>query len=64
MKTADKGNEGVPLSYAISATYNELLLYNYKNFNFVVKDSGRYNTSYRPLHSLSSQINMIKGPPS
>ena len=40
MKTADKGNEGVPLSYAVSATYNELLLYNYKNFNFVVKGGG------------------------
>ena len=42
MKSSDKGNNGVPLSYAVSGSYNELLLYNYKKFYFEVGNNGRY----------------------
>ena len=42
MKSADKGNDGTPLSYAVSARANELLLYSYRNFKLVVGNSWRY----------------------
>ena len=32
MKTADTGNEGTPLSYAVSGSDNELTLLDYRNF--------------------------------
>jgi len=32
MKTADTGNEGTPLSYAVSGSDNEILLIDYRNF--------------------------------
>ena len=43
MKTADAGNEGTPLSYAVSGGDNELLLLDYRNFNLWVGNSRRYN---------------------
>ena len=42
IKTADTGNEGTPLSYAVSAgSDNELILYDYRNFEFFVGGTGR-----------------------
>ncbi|XP_078367069.1 neuronal pentraxin-2-like [Oculina patagonica] len=47
MKTADTGNTGTPLSYAVSGSDNELLLYDYRNFLFWVGAavSGRTSVS-------------------
>ena len=42
MKTADTGNEGTLLSYAVSGANNELLLLDYRNFQPWVGDSHRY----------------------
>ena len=42
MKTADAGNEGTPLSYAVSGSDNELLLLDYRNFKPWVGTSHRY----------------------
>ena len=42
MKTADTGNEGTPLSYAVSGSDNELLLLDYRNFKPWVGTSHRY----------------------
>ena len=42
MKTADTGNEGTPLSYAVSGSDNELLLLDYRNFRLWVGTSDRY----------------------
>jgi len=39
MKSADKGNSGTPLSYAVSAAHNELLLFDYRNLRIVVGNS-------------------------
>ena len=39
MKSSDNGT---PLSYAVSGSDNELLLYNYKKFDFGVGKNGRY----------------------
>ncbi|XP_078367070.1 neuronal pentraxin-2-like [Oculina patagonica] len=36
MKTNDTGNEGTPLSYAVSGSYNELILIDYRNLWFWV----------------------------
>ena len=41
MKTADKGNDGTPLSYAVSGADNELLLHDNRNFRVHVGNSGR-----------------------
>ena len=43
MKTADTGNKGTPLSYAVSGVDNELLLYDYTNFVLWVGNGDRYN---------------------
>ena len=40
MKTADTGNEGSLLSYAVSGRDNELLLLDYRNFLLNVGDDG------------------------
>ena len=37
MKTADKGNEGTLLSYAVPGNANELLLVDYRNFALFVR---------------------------
>jgi len=42
MKSADKGNSGTPLSYAVSAAHNELLLFDYRNLRIVIGGSWRY----------------------
>ena len=42
MKTADTGNAGTPLSYAVSGRYNELLLFDYNNFLLFLGNSHRY----------------------
>ena len=42
MKTADTGNEGTPLSYAVSCSDNELILYDYTNFLVWVGRGHRY----------------------
>ena len=42
MKTADTGNEGTPLSYAVSGSDNELILYDYTNFLVCVGRGHRY----------------------
>ena len=42
MKSSDKGNKGVPLSYAVSGADNELLLFDYKKFYFGVGKNGSY----------------------
>ncbi|XP_078356032.1 uncharacterized protein LOC144640838, partial [Oculina patagonica] len=36
MKTADKGNRGVPLSYATSKDHNELAIWDYRKFQIFV----------------------------
>ena len=42
IETADTGNGGALLSYAVSAgSHNELVLYDYRNFGFFVGDTGR-----------------------
>ena len=42
IKTADTGNEGTPLSYAVSAgSDNELILYDYRNFKVLVGGTAR-----------------------
>ncbi|XP_078367068.1 neuronal pentraxin-2-like isoform X2 [Oculina patagonica] len=47
MKTADTGNGGTPLSYAVSGSDNDLILYDYRNFYFWVGSahSGRTSVS-------------------
>ncbi|KAJ7380291.1 Sushi, von Willebrand factor type A, EGF and pentraxin domain containing 1 [Desmophyllum pertusum] len=45
MKSSDTGNEGTPLSYAVSGTDNELLVYSYRNFELCVGGSCRYKHS-------------------
>ena len=49
MKTADTGNEGVPLSYAVSGSSssygNDLALFDYRNFKLWVGDKDRYSDS-------------------
>ena len=40
MRSADQTIEGTPLSYAVSGEDNELMLYNYKNFEIWVNDTG------------------------
>ena len=43
MKSSDKGNAGTPLSYNMpGANINELLLFDYRNFHFYVRESNRY----------------------
>ena len=42
MKTADKGNEGVPLGYNVGSS-NEVLLIDYRNFGFYIGGTRRYN---------------------
>ena len=42
MKTADTGNEGVALSYAVSGRDNELSLFDYRNFMLWVGQGHRY----------------------
>ena len=44
MKSSDKGNEGTPLSYAVSESkhYNELLFLDYKKFRFFIGNEERY----------------------
>ena len=42
MKTADTENEGTPLSYAVSGSTNELVLYNYRNFALWLGNGHRY----------------------
>ncbi|KAM7449188.1 Neuronal pentraxin-1 [Porites harrisoni] len=43
MKSSDKGNEGTPLSYAVSESkhYNELLFLDYKKFRFFIGNEER-----------------------
>ena len=41
MKTTDTGNHGTSLSYAVSGSYNELILYDYRNFGVHVGGSDR-----------------------
>ncbi|XP_078367115.1 neuronal pentraxin-2-like isoform X2 [Oculina patagonica] len=47
MKTADTGNGGIPLSYAVPGSDNELLLLDYRNFHFYLGGaySGRTSVS-------------------
>ena len=42
MTTADTGNEGTPLSYAVSGRDNELVLYDYTNLILWVGPGERY----------------------
>ena len=42
IKTADTGNEGTLLSYAVSGSTNELLLIDYRNFVLLVGNGRRY----------------------
>jgi len=42
MKTADTGNAGTLLSYAVSGRDNEMLLHNYKNFWLWLGNGHRY----------------------
>ena len=41
MKSTNTGNEGTPLSYAVSGSDNELLLHDYRNFLFWVGGTNR-----------------------
>ncbi|XP_022799791.1 neuronal pentraxin-2-like [Stylophora pistillata] len=43
MKTADTGNEGTQLSYAVSGSDNELTLWNYKDCSSVSANDGRWH---------------------
>ncbi|KAL9979814.1 hypothetical protein ACROYT_G017531 [Oculina patagonica] len=45
MKSAHTGNTGTPLSYAVSGSDNELILYDYRNFIFGVGTANRGRTS-------------------
>ena len=42
MKTADTENEGTPLSYAVSGSTNEVVLFNYRNFTLWLGNGRRY----------------------
>ena len=42
MKTADTGNEGTLLSYAVSGESNELLLVDYRNFDVFINNHRRF----------------------
>ena len=42
MKSTNTGNEGTPLSYAVSGSDNELTLLDYRNLRFWVKTTDRY----------------------
>ena len=42
MKTTDTTNKGTPLSYAVSGTRDELVLFNYRNFVVYINDHGRF----------------------
>ena len=42
IKTTDTRNEGTPLSYTVSGAREELLLYNYRNFEVYINDHGRF----------------------
>ena len=51
MKTADTGNEGSLLSYAVSGRDNELLLLDYRNFLLNVGDDGDRYKHVQAWHS-------------
>ena len=42
IKTTDTRNTGTPLSYVVSGAREELLLYDYRNFEVYINDHGRF----------------------
>ncbi|KAM7432555.1 biological adhesion [Porites harrisoni] len=50
MKTEDKENDGTPFSYSTSGTSNELLLYNYRNFQLFIHNQKRYVYVYSKVN--------------
>ncbi|CAH3118586.1 unnamed protein product [Pocillopora meandrina] len=42
IKTTDNGNGGTPLSYVVSGARNELLLFDYRNFEVYINNHGRF----------------------
>ena len=54
MKTADTGNAGTLLSYAVSGRYNELLLLDYNNFWLWLGDNHRYKHDVLKVSKVTS----------
>ncbi|KAJ7380290.1 hypothetical protein OS493_011006 [Desmophyllum pertusum] len=54
MKTADRGNAGAPLTYAVSGTGNEFTLLDYRNFRLYVGDSHRLSPTYIKMKNFNS----------
>ncbi|XP_066019975.1 neuronal pentraxin-2-like [Pocillopora verrucosa] len=45
IKTTDNGNAGTPLSYIVSGVRNELLLFDYRNFEVYINNHGSGSTN-------------------